>query len=392
MKTYSLIFLFALSIFAFAQDDLRVGLYGGPDFSLLAPPADSILVESMITPFFGLEMLYPLQKNNHIRFGGFYSMKSSKSLNNIKYRNNFISVYANYHYNISKSFFLTIGPQYSVLLSANSLNGAIKESIPGYDSYMSVNAGIDFQLQSHLNLGVIYEYPITNSKLATWPSIKVKLSLIIDKQLFKIDKKVSNKEYSKVKLQELKRTALLVRLRGYKKQIDAYSERGDTAMVKLMKQKRDEHNQSIIDAFATEFDFCPVYFFYNFDTKKIKDKDFKNVFVNKSLEIDGTIEFDLDTFLIGELGYTLTDTMLSPSHVDRYKNRHNMSEGYVSYDQVESDIGHYGFNIRNQDFVFLDKPFPGFISGYFAFLRRSDDVVIKKLNIELYKFNEKSGY
>jgi len=384
MKIFSISLLLLISIFSFSQDNFKFALYGGPDFSLLESPADSITVESLVTPFFGLEFLYPMSGNNHIRFGASYFLKGSKNnRNGIKYKNTFASVYANYHLGLSDNVFLTFGPQYSFLLNAYTLNGSVKEDMSDYQSYMSINGGIDIQLQSHLNLGVIYEYPINNNKLSAWPSIKVKASIIIDNDLFKVKEKKSKKTYSENKLKELKRTALLVSLRGYKRQLDALRKVGDTTRFKLVEQKRDNLNRSIMDAFAKEFDFCPVYFFYNYDTRKIKDREFNNVFLAYDLKIDSTIQFNLDTFLIGELGYTVTDTSVTTNHSVVYKNGFNMADGYAESETIESDISHYGFYIRNQDFSFIGKPFPSFISGYVLFVRRSNEGVIRRLNNSL---------
>ena len=175
-------------------------------------------------------------------------------------------------------------------------------------------------------------------------------------------------EYTQGKIHELRNTALLVRLRGYQKQISAFEKQENASMVKLMKSKRDELNQSIIEAFNSEFDFCKVYFFYNYDTQKIKNKDFENVLVNKDLKIDDSIEFDLDDFLIGEIGYAF----------------HELDTITTS-----TDFSNYGFHIRNQDFQMVLKPFPGFTSGYFAFVKRSKKRIIRKANTRLHNYYRK---
>lgn len=362
LQIYIILFISTISI-SLAQTDLKVSLFGGPDFSLLQPPSDSIDVDFATTVFGGVELLYPISDKNHIRFGSSVFNKRSTTSDQLQFNNTFVSVFANYHFRLTKHIYFFGGPQYSILLQSNTVHGTIKEDISGYDSYMSVNAGVDFQLQSRLNLGVIYEYPINNPKLATWPSLKVKLSFTIDKELFKIKEKKRRRAYSEVKLQELKKTALLVRLRGYKNQISSLEEKGDTLRVKLIKQKRDEQNRSVVNAFSSDFDYCPVYFFYNYDTKKIKNKDFKNVLLNKNLEIDSSIVFNLDTFLVGELDYTKLDST--------------------------TDFSNYGFSIKDQNFEVLPKPFPRFVSGYVAFIRKSPRAIIGKLNDMLYDSKKK---
>ena len=388
MKFSSFLILFLISIFTYSQEELKFVLFGGPDFSLLdAPAEDSTTVKPLVSPLFGAELRYPITSNSNLDFGTSYFLKSSIDIHYIKYHNHFASVYANYYYSITKGFGISFGPQYSILLKAQSVHGVNKTSLTGYQSYTSVNVGVNFRLQNHLNMGVIYEYPIDNPKLASWPSIRIKLSLIIDNDLMGIDRKKQKYKSSQIKYRKLKKSALLVRLRGYQKQINVFAERGDTSMVRLMMQKRVTLNRSIMNAFASEFDFCPVYFFYNYDTKKIKSKDFKSVFINKNLAIDSTILFDLDTFLIGELGYNLIgDTSQIFGSGDVYKNGFNSADGYARASTTDSDISHYGFYIRDQDFSYIDRPFPNFISGKFLFFKISHTAIIRKLNDRLKNF------
>ncbi len=382
MRIFSVAILLSLSINLFAQTEAKFALFGGGDYSMLKPPADSISVSSNFNALAGIEVIYDLKNNNQIHIGSSLFTKSSTNKSHLKYNNTFVSVNANYYQHLSKKLYFTIGPQYSVIIKSNTRHGSEIKDLDGYNSYFSINTGINLQLQSHLNLGLTYEYPINNPKLTAWPSLKVNVSLIIDKELFKVKEKQNRKAYAHENIQILKKTALLVRLRGYKKQIDAYSNRGDTTMVKLMKKKRDDYNQSIVDAFASNFDFCPVYFFYNYDTKKIKNKDFSNVFINKNLEIDEGIKFDLDTFLIGELGYATIDT----SSVAGHNGVSRDSDDKLTDREVltkSNDFSNYGLSIKNQDFYVIPKPFPNYISGYFTFFKRSNELIVGILNKQL---------
>ena len=146
----------------------------------------------------------------------------------------------------------------------------------------------------------------------------------------------------------------------------------------------------IINAFNNKFDFCPVYFFYNYDTKKIKHKDFKNVFINKNLEIDSSVIFKLDTFLIGEIGYNFQE--LDTISTTRYRVVYHDQAGKVTTDPLygtSTDFSNYGFSIRNQEGVLIQKPFPGFTSGYFAFVKRDPKSIVIKLNHKLHRYRER---
>jgi len=375
-----------LSLSSTAQhNEIKAAIFGGPEYSILQAPNDSIAVKGLIVPFFGIETLIPIKNASHLRVGSSLFRKRSIDAQQVKYNNTFVSLFANFYVPISKSIFVSVGPQYSILLNSYSLNGAVEEDITGYNSYMSANVGVDFKLQSHLNLGLVSEFPINNPKINAWPNIKIKLSVIIDKDLFKVKRKTSNQKAAKVKIGELKRSALLVRLRSYKKQLDLLEGEQYANRKQLIIDKRDKDNKEIMTSFKEEFDFCPVYFFYNYDTKKVLNKQFDGIFLNSNLEKDANISFDLDTFMIGELGYMITDTTNTDSYVDVYKNGYNNAEGYSKSSTVESNLAHYGFSIRNQDLKFIAKPFPGYISGYVLFIKRSKRTIINKLNKNLYE-------
>ena len=380
---FSILFILSFHL-SWSQNDIKGGIFAGPDFSSLQPPSDSILTSPLVSPFFGAEIIYPIAEHHQISFGSSAFIKASKDNHQVKYKNYFGSLYADYSLNISENIFLSAGPQYSFLLSSTKINGSVRNTMLHYpSSYFSINAGIHLELQSHLNLAFIYEYPINNPKIDHWPSIKLKLSLLIDGDLLKKNDKKSNQEFSKQQVKTLKTTALLVRLRGYKKQIAIFEEQGDTAMVRLIKQKRDIQNLSLIEAFAFKFDFCPVYFFYNYDSRKIKNREFEGVFLNSNLQKDSTIRFELDTFLIGELGYAFEgvdeNTVLDDKNTIRSRNN------------TTSDFSNYGFNIRNHDFYIIPKPFPNFVSGYFAIFKKSDKAIIERVNQELHKYYQTSS-
>ena len=204
----------------------------------------------------------------------------------------------------------------------------------------------------------------------------------------KSDRK-SRREESKIQIQVLKNTGLLVRLKSYKKQLDHLTDEKYASRKDAIIKHRDEENMEIINAFNNEFDFCPVYFFYNSDTKKIIEKDFKNVFINKDLAKDPNITFALDTFLIGELGYVVTDSTTTYGSTAGYKNGINNADGYAQSATTSSDFSNYGFNIRTQNFILINRPFPRFTSGYFAFVKRSPKTIIKRVNRDLHRYKDK---
>ncbi len=385
-----IVFIMLISNLTWAQKDISFDLFGGMDYNELQPENSSIDVSPRFSPFGGFGVNIPIKdKQRFLQAGAMYYMKSSKDVFHIKYRSTGISVLAKYYLGLSKNIWINLGGQYSVPMESYVLNGAVKDFTNVYKPYFSLNAGLRFLLQKNLSAEVSYEYPLGNSYLKAFPNIKMGVSVSFDREMFKKQSKPETKKAS-VLIQRFKKTALLVSLPSYEYRINKYSEAGNTEMVKRLKEERHRKNLELMTAFKTYFDFCPVYFFYNHDTHKVKSRDFENIFLNESLKTNSSIKFDESEFLVGRLGYAHLDTTQNASYTGVYKNGFNMAEGYTVSYQSESDFSNYGFTIVNQDFDFLARPFPSHTRGYFLFTRRSPANLVKKLNDKMHKFYQKS--
>ncbi len=380
------------SNFVWAQKDISIDLFGGVDYNELQPENSSIEVTPRFSPFGGLGLNLPItNRKDFFQGGAMYYMKASKDNRHRKHRSVGLSVFAKYNLALSENAWISLGGQYSTPFESYVLNGLEKKFKSVYKSYFSLNAGIRFMLQKNLSIEASYEYPVGNSYLKVFPNIKLGLALTFDGQLLNLKAKKHNRAVSEQLIQRFKKTALLVSLPSYKYRIEKCLEVGNTKMAQQLREQRDEKNTDLMMAFKTAFDFCPVYFFYNHDTYKVKQRDFEDLFLNDSLKKDANIKFDEKDFLVGKLGYASLDTSQNVSYTDVYKNGFNMAEGYAVSYQSESDFSNYGFIIVNQDFEFLARPFPSHTRGYFLFVRVSYQNLIEKLNEKLHKFYEKSS-
>lgn len=102
--------------------------------------------------------------------------------------------------------------------------------------------------------------------------------------------------------ERLPQGALLVRLSTKDHLIKALKGKNDTLLQKVIR-KRDARNAEIVEAFKT-FTYCPVYFFYASDSKKIIARNFTNVLLDFNLNriTDSVILFE--NYLIAEFSYT----------------------------------------------------------------------------------------
>jgi hypothetical protein len=358
----SLFSLFILSSFSQTENTTNIDIIGGPDFNKLKANNDSVIIKnSAITPFIGLQLYLPINLKNILKVGALYSIKGSQTNNRIDYRNSYVNLFLHYHYYLNQDFSISVGPQYSILLNSKKINGSEKTKTKGYNNFLSAEIGFDYRLQKNVSIGLHYEYPYNTDEQSIWPNLKLKLSIGIDNNLFKKGKerKIKRKENATNQINILKKNVLLVRLRSYKRQIMLAEKNNNTKLKNKIIERRDYENKSIINAFREEFDFCPVYFFYNTDTKKILNGEYKNVFINTNLQKDSSIHFSSKEFLITEFGELSSDT----------------SGG--------TDFSNYGIHTRDEKLNLISRPFPSFISGYFAFAKRDYNEMVQILNRKL---------
>ena len=358
----SIFSLLILNSFSQTETTTSIDIIGGPDFNKLNADYDSIIIKkSAVTPFIGLQLHLPINPNNLLKIGGIYSIKGSRTNNMIDYRNSYIGLFIHYHYFISPDLSISIGPQYSILLNSNKINGDNKTKTTGYNNIISGEIGFDYRLQKNVSLGLHYEYPYNTKEHNTWPNLKLKLSIGINKNILKKDKKIKQKKTAYEKIEILEKNALLIRLKSYKRQIALAENNNNTELRNKIIKRRDTDNKEIINAFNKEFHFCPVYFFYNTDTKKILNNEFENVFLNVNLQKDTSIHFSSKKYLIGEFGESLINN--------------------------NTDFSNYGIYITDEKLNIIPNPFPNFVSGYFAFAKREYTEIVKVLNRKLISYS-----
>ena len=78
----------------------------------------------------------------------------------------------------------------------------------------------------------------------------------------------------------LKNGALLIRLQTNEHLINYYLDNNNMKQAKYEREKQKTENNHIIKTFQKEWSFCPVYFFYSYNSTQITENNFKNVFKN----------------------------------------------------------------------------------------------------------------
>ncbi len=189
--------------------------------------------------------------------------------------------------------------------------------------------------------------------------------------------RVLRQQMAKDDIKALKNSILLVQLKTKQNTIDAYLKRGNTKKAEKIKKLMEQDNKNIIKGFKEYFTFCPVYFYYSTDMKKVKNKQLSDVhFLDDSLNVKKiNVNFDSTNYYLANIGTSdYRNTTLN--NIPNFKIKYN---NYVDFEALL---------IKNKDFQQLSAPFPYYAKTHEKI--KVSDVkrweTIKKMNTRLHNF------
>ncbi len=166
-------------------------------------------------------------------------------------------------------------------------------------------------------------------------------------------------------INELKEGVLLVRLDFDKDKIAYFEKYNNEKEVRRLKEKAENVNSQIIDAFRTYFKFCEVYFFAMDDSRRLLEENFSEIsFMDTSGALIPVPNLAERNYFIGEFTYIDQDTTTYYSSSTPSTNSINNPEGVTYYGGTKNNRS--AFVIRDRKFVQLREPFPYF-SAYKPF-------------------------
>lgn len=189
----------------------------------------------------------------------------------------------------------------------------------------------------------------------------------------------------------LKSGVLLVRLQTRSQAIAALIDRGDTARAHALRQEQETKNLEIATAFASEFDFCPVYFFYADASTPIQERDFGKVdFFNALLQPEPNASVEGINFLVAEMGKS------QPRRSDVFNHYYMNDQGvwvHELYDNPNKKGAQLsGLVVMNNQFQRLSKPFPYLVRNFGdTFWRRSPPKTVRRFNGKVHAFARMHG-
>lgn len=149
--------------------------------------------------------------------------------------------------------------------------------------------------------------------------------------------------------------AILLMLHVSTNLIESYKRQGDADGVKEVQESDAKTNSTIMDDFATNFAYCPVYFYYDIEHDNVIKKKFSEVhffsYVNgKKKEV--ILEDTITDYYIAELSYPPITNLIE---VDS-----NQSTKYVNPDTDDAEYASHstlGLNVYFPDFVHIKAKF-----------------------------------
>jgi post-segregation antitoxin (ccd killing protein) len=155
-------------------------------------------------------------------------------------------------------------------------------------------------------------------------------------------------------VQQLRNSALLVRLQDKSVSISTLNEKGMQKEAEALAAEQRRENREILLSFSQIFDFCPVYFFYAKDSEAIRKGNLTGVVFNYNLEI---VKIEIDKFFTAEFAET-------------------------------PDLGIDGLIVKNQNLLALDNDLPFFERRYvfLNLIERSKAEIVEAYNNKLYDY------
>lgn len=358
-------------------------------------------------PFFGLQLQMPINDDFSLKSGAEFAYFDFSSVTVYpKIQNIYLKLKLIPQVKIANFIKFGAGFQGSFLLNSSVLTlgrssnwASMSPFSSGFKSTTDYLVGFDIDLYKRVSVGLNASASLTD------PSYKVRtfqFSVNYD-LLGKTEKQRSPKEIARQQIHDLRNGVLLVRLHTSKTKIEALRNAGHKEKAIEAEQAQLIENQKIIEAFTNYFSFCRVLFFTSDKSLQIKNRIYKNAFVNMDLKIDTTISLtENETVFIASFDFVCNDTN---SYSSGYKtaNPANGRDRMVTY-YGGTEMNFSALVIYDASFVLLKHPFPYYSRTHFKSMKEhpemwafmfpvalfsktwSYDDVVEKMNKKLLKF------
>jgi len=182
----------------------------------------------------------------------------------------------------------------------------------------------------------------------------------------------------------LKNGAILIRLKMNTKTIEYLKKNNATLAEKYINNRKQEQDE-IVKAFSY-FTYCKVYYFYDYDTKQIVNRNFQGYLMDSNLNKVEAIPYLKNNYLISEFSETRGDTI----HLDGQKQ--SMDQFGETIEKKDTSYVFYNGYATNAlvlytpDMTMVQRPFPRYAKKNWVMIPRTYAEMVTMLQLKIEEF------
>lgn len=188
-------------------------------------------------------------------------------------------------------------------------------------------------------------------------------------------------------IKQLHDGVLLVRLPTKQNSIDALIKTGRTEQAEQVRVQNEKKNLELYNGMKDEFTFCPVYFFFSYDSKHILDGNLDSVqFLGPNLEEDPTLSIGDKNFCTAEVTLVSQDTSGKKRNIRSSEENNRDNQNEPKY-YGGANMRFQALIIKDKQFNQLRRPFPYYSRTLNSFfIKKSLADVANTMDQKLWKF------
>ena len=395
-----------------------IGLDLGMNMSRLNNPSiarfnDQLNLKYTVKPAIGLYAKQKIIPRVYMKGSVLYSRKGADSYSPyLRLVNTYVDMSLLPQFQVFKDVYIQAGFCYSYLqkaerriLDGSNSTGIKNREVSGFESEKSIVAGLEIKLQNNINFEFNYYAPLAEEQTQNF---QLGLNFLLNNKTNK--KESPNKariSRSSRQIDDLKKGTLLVRLKTSVNTINAMNEMGLTDKAEKVESRQEAENKKIVAAFKEYYNFSDVVFFYSNNSGKVRDKDYTNIFLDDSLNIDPSVVINgSEPIFIADFGPLKQDTAQYYSKM-RYQPDKNWSLEKKKEYYGGTNFGFQVLAIKDKNFVQLQEPFPFYVRTMYKSMKShpeqslflmplmpfqnwSSNAAVKELNKKLNRYYKKA--
>lgn len=357
-------------------------------------PSDSLHTRPYYSPSAGAAFAFPLGAG----FGGVFNARfTGRGFNageyNARLRNRYLDLEGGISYGFLPSMEVMAGfsvhHQYRSLLKYRDPGAAFDDRIlteTGWASYADAWLGLELELQEHTRLG-LRAYPRLGARIRQ--GFEFYLSFTMPGGEREPGWEEQRRAEAEAHITAMKDGILLMRLQSLDRSLEALRRAGMPLKAAEWERKLEVQNRELMQAFASEFSFCEVYFFHARDSREVLAGNWEGRVFGASEQAKVPDSPGGRSLYIADTGPLPADTSLAYEDYALVRDENGARVEKVQFMNRQSQFG--ALSISDAQERCLHRPFPYYVRtwGDLFFLRDARGVV-RSLDEKLWMYYRKT--